>query len=322
MTINAPRVAVGVRLFPESITQLQQAGFHTCLHPYDQAAQGEQLVALAKDAQALLISASSHIDATLLKQLPNLKMIANIGVGYNNIDMSAAQARGVIVSNTPDVLTETTADMAWALMFAAARRITESERWLRAGHWRGMILDDWLGMDIHGSTLGIIGMGRIGRAIARRAQGFNMRVLYHNRHPITETTTLHATWVEKNTLLAEADHLILVVPYSAQTHHLIGAKELAQMKSSAVLVNIARGGVVDDKALAHALKSGQIAAAGLDVYENEPDLNPDLLELPNAVLTPHIGSASKATRLGMVNLAVQNLFDWQAGKAPRNQVII
>ena len=154
------------------------------------------------------ISASSHIDATLLKQLPNLKMIANIGVGYNNIDMSAAQARGVIVSNTPDVLTETTADMAWALMFAAARRITESERWLRAGHWRGMILDDWLGMDIHGSTLGIIGMGRIGRAIARRAQGFNMLVLYHNRHPITETTTLHATWVEKNTILAEADHLL------------------------------------------------------------------------------------------------------------------
>lgn len=319
MTVNSPHVAVGVRVFPESIAKLQAAGFSVRAQNSDQALQGADLVALAQDANALLVSASSRVDAAVLEQLPHLRMIANIGVGYNNIDVAAAKARNIQVSNTPDVLTETTADMAWALMFAAARRISESERWLRLGHWQGLALDSWLGMDIHGSTLGIIGMGRIGSAVARRAQGFGMRVLYHNRTELPATPGV--TWVAKHTLLQEADHVILVVPYSPQTHHLIGAKELALMKPTAVLVNIARGGVVDDVALAQALKSGQIGAAGLDVYENEPNITAELLELPNAVLTPHIGSATKRTRLGMVNLAVDNLLDWHEGKLPRNAIL-
>ncbi len=320
MTANSPQVAIGVRVFPESIAKLQAAGFTVRAHDSAQALQGADLVALAKGANSLLVSASSRVDAALLEQLPHLRMIANIGVGYNNIDVAAAQARGIQVSNTPDVLTETTADMAWALMFAAARRISESERWLREGHWQGIALDGWLGVDVHGSTLGIIGMGRIGSAIARRAQGFGMRVLYHNRTQLPATTAPNATWVEKHTLLQESDHVILVVPYSPQTHHLIGTSELALMKPTAVLVNIARGGVVDDVALAQALKSGQIGAAGLDVYENEPHIHAELLALPNAVLTPHIGSATKRTRLGMVNLAVDNLLDWHVGKIPRNTV--
>lgn len=320
MSMTSPRVAVCARIFPESLAKLEAAGFTVHAHQADNALQGEQLVAWAQDAEALLISASSRIDAAMLDQLPNLKVIANIGVGYNNIDVAAATARGIPVSNTPDVLTETTADLAWALMFAAARRISESERWLRDGQWKSMALDGWLGMDIHGNTLGIIGMGRIGGAVARRAMGFGMRVLYHNRTALPAEETPGVTWVEKDTLLKEADHVILVVPYSPATHHLIGANELALMKPTAVLVNIARGGVVDDVALAHALQSGKLGAAGVDVFENEPNIAKELLAAPNAVLTPHIGSATKRTRLGMVDLAVDNLLDWQAGKTLRNSV--
>jgi gluconate 2-dehydrogenase len=320
MSITSPRVAVCARVFPESLAKLEAAGFTVHAHQADNALQGEQLVAWAQDAEALLISASSRIDAAMLEQLPNLKVIANIGVGYNNIDVAAATARGIPVSNTPDVLTETTADLAWALMFAAARRISESERWLRDGQWKSMSMDGWLGMDIHGSTLGIIGMGRIGSAVARRAMGFGMRVLYHNRTALPAEDTPGVTWVDKETLLKEADHVILVVPYSPATHHLIGANELALMKPTAVLVNIARGGVVDDVALAHALQSGKLGAAGVDVFENEPNIAKELLNAPNAVLTPHIGSATKRTRLGMVDLAVDNLLDWQAGKTLRNSV--
>lgn len=321
MNVPSPNVAIGVRIFTESLSKLEANGFTIRNHPYDQAIQGAELVELAQGADALLISASSRVDAKILDQLPNLKVIANIGVGYNNIDVAAAKAKGVQVSNTPDVLTETTADLAWALMFAAARRIPESERWLRAGHWHGLALDGWLGVDLYNSTLGIIGMGRIGSAVARRAQGFGMRVLYHNRTQLPVETTPGVTWVDKLTLLQESDHIVLVVPYSAATHHLIAAKELALMKPTAVLVNIARGGVVDDVALAHALRNGQIGAAGIDVFENEPAIAQELLDAPNAVLTPHIGSASKKTRLGMVNLAVDNLLDWKAGAPLRNSVM-
>lgn len=320
MSVSSPRVAVCARVFPESLATLEAAGFSVHAHHGDSALQGDQLVAWANGAEALLVSASSRVDAAMLDQLPALKVIANIGVGYNNIDVAAATARGIAVSNTPDVLTETTADLAWALMFAAARRISESERWLRDGQWKSMALDGWLGVDIQGSTLGIIGMGRIGGAVARRAMGFGMRVLYHNRTALPAEETPGVTWVEKETLLKEADHVILVVPYSPATHHLIGASELALMKPTAVLVNIARGGVVDDVALANALQNGQLGAAGVDVFENEPNIAKELLAAPNAVLTPHIGSATKRTRLGMVDLAVTNLLDWQAGKALRNSV--
>ena len=203
--------------------------------------------------------------------------VATGSVGTNHIDLAACARRGIVVSNTPDVLTEATADMAWTLLMATARRVTESERWLREGHWDRWAWDQFLGADIHGSTLGILGMGRIGSAIARRARGFEMRVLYSNRSAAANAVELGATRVERDRLLAESDHLVLVLPYSTDTHHTIGAAELARMKPTATLINIARGGIVDDVALAAALQEGTIAAAGLDVFEGEPGIAPELL---------------------------------------------
>jgi gluconate 2-dehydrogenase len=217
------------------------------------------------------------------------------------------------------VLTETTADFGFALMMAAARRMVESERFLRRGEWNRWAYDMFTGSDVHGATLGILGMGRIGQAIARRgALGFGMRVIYHNRSrlPLEQEAPLNAGYVDKSTLLREADHLVLVLPYSATSHHAIGATELAQMKPTATLTNVARGGIVDDAALAQALRDRRIAAAGLDVFEGEPALNPALLTLPNVVLTPHIASASVATRRAMADLAVDNLIAALTGGVP------
>jgi gluconate 2-dehydrogenase len=262
---------------------------------------------------------SERIDARLLDACPQLKAVCNVGVGYNNVDVDACTARGVLVTNTPDVLTETTADLGFALMMATARRLSESERFLRRGEWtKTGIHDQFVGGDVHGATLGILGMGRIGRAIARRgALGFGMRVIYHNRSKLSADLEAEsrALWVNKATLLKESDHLVLVLPYSPASHHAIGAAELAQMKPTATLTNIARGGIVDDAALAVALRAGTIAAAGLDVYENEPKLNPALLDLPNTVLTPHIGSASVHTRRAMAALTADNLIA-ALGKGP------
>jgi len=213
-------------------------------------------------------------------------------------------------TNTPDVLTETTADFGFALLMATARRMTESEHYLRAGRWKNWSYDMFAGSDVHGSTLGILGMGRIGQGIARRgAHGFGMRVIYHNRSRLSPEleAQCRATYVSKDELLREADHLVLVLPYTPASHHAIGAPELAQMKPTATLVNIARGGIVDDAALAQALKERRIAAAGLDVFEGEPQVHPGLLEVPNVVLTPHIASATVPTRLAMANLAADNL---------------
>jgi gluconate 2-dehydrogenase len=240
-----------------------------------------------------------------------------MAVGYNNFDIPAMTAAGVVATNAPDVLTETTADLGFALMMATARRMAESEHYLRAGLWNRWSYDMFAGSDIHGATLGILGMGRIGQAIARRgALGFGMQVIYHNRsrlEPAIEQE-MRARYVSKDDLLAQADHLILVLPYSAQSHHAIGAAELARMKPSATLVNIARGGIVDDAALALALKNRTIAAAGLDVFEGEPSVHPGLLEVPNVVLTPHIGSASIPARKAMAHLAADNLLAFFSGQ--------
>jgi gluconate 2-dehydrogenase len=272
-----------------------------------------------------MTTGSERIDATLLDACPQLRAVCNVGVGYNNVDVAACTARSVLLTNTPDVLTETTADFGFALMMATARRVTESERFLRRGGWvKTGRFDQFLGSDIHGSTLAILGMGRIGRAIAQRgARGFGMKVIYHNRSRLDSAVEAAcvARYVEKDELLAQADHLVLVVPYSASSHHAIGAGELAKMKPTATLTNIARGGVVDDEALAEALRAGQISAAGLDVFEGEPRVNAALLELPNLVLTPHIGSASVRTRHAMANLAADNLIaalgaGRNAGKPP------
>ena len=275
---------------------------------------------------AALTTGSDPINALVLGAQPRLKIAANMAVGFNNFDVPAMTTLGVIASNTPDVLTETTADFGFALIMATARRMTESEHYLRAGLWKQWRYDMFAGAEVHGSTLGILGMGRIGQAIARRgALGFGMKVLYHNRSPLDAATEneCKATYVDKETLLKTADHLVLVLPYSAASHHSIGAKEIAQMKPTATLVNIARGGIVDDAALALALKNKQIAAAGLDVFEGEPAVHPDLLTLPNVVLTPHIASSTVKTRLAMAQLAADNLVSFFAtGHAltPLNQV--
>src|SRR5690606_37255746 len=242
-----------------------------------------------------------------------LKIVANMAVGFNNFDVPAMTARKVLATNTPDVLTETTADFGFALLMATARRVTESEHYLRAGQWTKWSYDMFAGAEVHGSTLGILGMGRIGQGIAKRgAHGFGMNVIYHNRSRLAPEleAACKARYVSREELLKTADHLVLVLPYSAESHHAIGAKEIAQMKPTATLVNIARGGIVDDAALAQALREKKIAAAGLDVFEGEPKVHPDLLTVPNVVLTPHIASATLKTRRAMANLAADNLIGY------------
>lgn len=303
------KVWVSRPLFAEALARLDQ---HVTLdaEAIERVHTPEQLRERLAGVDAAIVSLSDRVDAATLEGNGRLRVIANLAVGYNNLDIEALTRAGVLACNTPDVLNETTADYAWALLLAAARRVGAAERWLRAGHWTGaMRFDDWLGVDLHGKTLGIIGMGRIGQAVARRANGFDMRVLYHNRSRLPESIECQcaARWVDQATLLRESDHLVLVLPYTPQNHHVIGAAELAQMKRGSVLVNIARGGLVDEAALAAALVSGQLAAAGLDVYEDEPTVHPALLELEQVVLSPHLGSASADTRRNMAQLAVDNV---------------
>ena len=318
-----PSVLVARVVFDDVVERLR-LHFDVEANPSDMPWPRSELIARLKGKRGALISGSERIDAEVLAANPQLRVVSNIAVGYNNIDLVACNARGVLVTNTPDVLTETTADFGFALMMATARRMAEAERFLRRGEWKKWSLTLLAGADVHGATLGILGMGRIGQAIARRgALGFGMKVIYHNRSRLqTEVESLlNACYVSKTELLERADHLVLVLPYSAESHHAIGEAELALMKPTATLTNIARGGIVDDAALARALASGRIAAAGLDVFEGEPQLNPALLAVPNVVLTPHIGSATLATRRAMANLAVDNLiaglgFGPDAGRPP------
>ncbi len=304
-----PSVLIARAVFPEVVARLR-AHFDVETNDTDQPFTPAQLVQRLQGKAGVLTTGSERIGADLLAACPQLKVVCNIAVGYNNFDVSALTAARVLATNTPDVLTETTADFGFALLMATARRITESEHFLRAGRWNRWALDMFAGAEVHGSTLGILGMGRIGQAIARRgAHGFGMRVIYHNRSRLDAATEAEckASYVTKADLLAQADHLILVLPYSASSHHAIGAAEIAQMKPTATLVNIARGGIVDDAALALALREQRIAAAGLDVFEGEPQVHPDLLTIPNVVLTPHIASATLPTRRAMANLAADNL---------------
>lgn len=300
------KILVARPIFPDVIERLKQY-FDVDWNDGDALAPDALKARLADKDGAL--TAGDMIDASVLAAAPRLRVVSNMAVGYNNFDIGAFDAAHVLGTNTPDVLTETTADFGWALMMAAARRITESEHWLRAGQWRKWSYDSFLGADIHGATLGVLGMGRIGQALARRARGFGMRVIYHNRSRVAPEieAELNAEYVPKAALLVQADHVVLVLPYSAQSHHTIGAAELALMKPSATLTNIARGGIVDDAALADALREKRIAAAGLDVFEGEPSVHPALLDVPNVVLTPHIASASEGTRRAMANLAADNL---------------
>ncbi len=310
--MTKPSILVARAIFPEVLQQLQ-AVFDVDHNQDDVVMMPAELHARMKGKVGALTTGSERIDGPLLNACPGLKVVANMAVGYNNFDVDAMTKAGVLATNTPDVLTETTADFGFALLMATARRITESEHFLRAGKWTKWSFDMFAGAEVHGSTLGIIGMGRIGQGIARRAaHGFGMQVLYHNRSQLSPALEAEckARYVDKATLLREVDHVLLVVPYSAASHHTIGAHELAQMKPTATLINIARGGIVDDAALAQALKERRIAAAGLDVFEGEPSVHPDLLTVPNVVLTPHIASATVKTRTAMAQLAADNLMDY------------
>ena len=313
-----PKILIARAIFPEVIAKLA-LHFEVTSNEDDILWTQPQLIEQLAGKQGVFTTGSERIDAALLAACPELKICANMAVGYNNFDLDAMTAAGVLGTNAPDVLTEATADFGFALLMATARRIAESEHFLRAGQWTRWRYDMFIGADIHGATLGILGMGRIGQAIARRgALGFGMKVIYHNRSRLDAKAEAEckASYVSKEELLRTADHLVLVLPYSAQSHHAIGAVELAQMKPTATLVNIARGGIVDDAALATALRNKVIAAAGLDVFEGEPKVHPGLLAVPNVVLTPHIGSATLPTRLAMANLAADNLIGFLVNNKP------
>ncbi|MET0310977.1 MAG: D-glycerate dehydrogenase [Burkholderiaceae bacterium] len=307
--MTKPRILVARAVFPETLAKLAEH-FDVESNQDDATWDKAQLTARLGDKVGAFTTGTERIDAGVLQAAPHLKICANMAVGFNNFDLDAMTARGVLGTNAPDVLTETTADFGFALLMATARRVTESEHFLRAGKWQKWGVDMFAGAEVHGSTLGILGMGRIGQGIARRgAHGFGMKVIYHNRSRLDAglEAECKASYVGKEELLRTADHLVLVLPYSASSHHAIGAAELAQMKPTATLVNIARGGIVDDEALAKALRENRIAAAGLDVFEGEPKVHPGLLTVPNVVLTPHIASATIPTRKAMANLAADNL---------------
>ena len=276
----------------------------------------------ATDADALWVVISDQIDKEVLDAAPKLKMIANMAVGFNHIDVQEAHARDIIVTNTPDVLTETTADLAFALLMATGRDLIGAENALRGGRWTSWEPLGFTGVDIHGATLGIVGMGRIGEAVMRRAKGFNMDVLYHNRHRKSEMEDMHGCrYAELPDLLASSDFVLILVPYSEETKGMIGARELSQMKESGILVNVARGGIVDEDALFDALRLKEIRAAGLDVFETEPvPLDHPLLTLPNVTALPHIGSATVKTRMAMMQLNADALVAYAQGEEPNHQV--
>ncbi|MBU1361031.1 MAG: D-glycerate dehydrogenase [Gammaproteobacteria bacterium] len=314
---NKPEILIARAIFPEAVARLEEH-FVVESNQSDESWTQAQLVSKLRGKHGVLTTGGERIDEALLSACPDMKICANMAVGYNNFDLDAMTRHGVLGTNAPDVLTETTADFGFALLMATARRMTESEHYLRAGQWTRWGFDMFAGSDIHGSTLGIIGMGRIGQGIARRgAHGFDMRVIYHNRSRLEPRIEAEckASFVDKQTLLKEADHVVLVLPYSPASHHTIGAADLALMKRTATLINIARGGIVDDAALAAALKEGRIAGAGLDVFEGEPKVHPDLLALSNVVLTPHIASATLPTRRAMADLAADNLIGFLIRRA-------
>jgi len=314
-----PKILVTREVFDETLAYLAEhceVESNQADQPFDPATLAQRM----DDKDGVVCCLTDRIDEALLAKSPRLKVVANIAVGYNNIDVPACTARGVMVTNTPGVLDDSTADLAFTLILATARRLTEAEAYVRAGKWQGWHLKQMLGVDVHHATLGIIGMGRIGQQIARRASGFKMRVLYHNRNrwPADVEKWLNAEYVGKDQLLAQSDFVVLQIPYSPATHHYIGAPELKQMKPTAILINSTRGGVVDDAALVDALKNGTIRAAGLDVFENEPKLHPGFLALKNVVLAPHVGSSTEATRRAMAMTAAKNAVAALTGATPPN----
>jgi len=318
---SKPRVMIS-RALPEEVIARARSRADVDLHAGDKPLSKTELIARVKDREGLVCLITDTIDSSVFESCPDLKVVSNVAVGFNNIDVAAATKRGVVVTNTPDVLTETTADFAWTLLMATARRLVEADRYVRDGkftQWEYMVL---LGGDVHDKTLGIIGFGRIGRAMARRALGFNMRVLYQDAvaaDPATERE-LGATRTDTATLLRDSDFVSIHTPLLPDTRHLINAQSLRTMKKTAYLINASRGPVVDEAALVQALKEGWIAGAGLDVFEEEPKVHPGLMGLSNVVLAPHIASASSDTRIKMAALAVDNCLAVLEGQTPPTPV--
>ncbi|MEK5214135.1 glyoxylate reductase [Psychrobacillus psychrotolerans] len=312
------------RKLPEEIIEPLRKKFDVQMwHSETIGMTNEEIITNAKDAYALWTMLSDNIDRTLIEGLPNLKVISNFAVGYNNIDIEAAKDRSIVVTNTPGVLTETTADLAFALLLATARRITEVEQEIRSGNWDSWSPMQYTGMDIFGATLGIVGMGRIGEAVARRAKGFDMNVLYHNRsRKLDAEETYGFTYAELDELLKQSDFVILLTPLTPETKGLIGERELNMMKETAAIINVARGGIVDEQALYEALASKKIWAAGLDVFEQEPvPVDHPLLTLPNVTVSPHIGSASIRTRQAMMQMNAKDIEAVLENREPQNRIL-
>lgn len=310
------------RAIPEAGPAMMRAnGIAVEINPHDRPLSPEELRSTVAGKNALLTMLNDRVDDALLEAAgPDCRVVANYAVGFNNIDLAAATRRGICVTNTPGVLTETTADTAWALMLAVARRIPEAQALVRSGRWDGWAPLQFLGHDIHGATLAIIGAGRIGTAVALRGTGFRMKLLYVSEQSNPELNRIGGRRVELDSALREADFVSLHVPLTPQTHHMIGRREIELMKPTAYLINTARGPVIDEKALVEALRSRRIAGAGLDVYENEPALSPGLAELDNVVCIPHLGSSTEATRSRMAVMAASNILAVLNGHEPPNLV--
>lgn len=309
------------RLLPDPVMTAAQQRFQLVNEPRDASPSWEAMKAGLREADAAICTLTDRVDAAILADVPKLKILANYAVGYNNIDLAAAARQGIVVTNTPDVLTESTADLTWALMLAVARRVAEGDAYVRSGAWPGWAPTQMLGADVSGKVLGIVGMGRIGQAVARRAAGFNMRIRYSARTAHSQNRT-DDSWEHRtlDELLRESDFLSLHVPLTADTHHLIGPAQLALMKPTAFVVNTSRGPVVDENALVSALLQRRLAGAALDVFEREPAFHPSLRELRQVVLLPHLGSATLATRVRMGMICLENIAALFAGLPPPNQV--
>jgi lactate dehydrogenase-like 2-hydroxyacid dehydrogenase len=311
-----PKVLLTRPLGNEAV-QILAARCEVSCHPHDGPLAPASLASLLGDVEGVLV-AGARLTAEVIAQAPRLRAVSNVGVVYDNLDLASLTARHIPATNAAGVLEETTADLAFALLLAAARRILEGDRYVREGHWRQWQWNLLWGANVHRKTLGLYGFGHIGQAMARRARGFNMHIRYHARHRVPEMVEreLDAHYADREVLLTESDFLSLHVPLTPETWHLIGAPELARMKASAFLINTARGPVVDEEALAEALERRQIAGAALDVFEREPQISPKLLTMPDVVLTPHVGSATAETRFAMARAAAYNLLDLLDGKRP------